>query len=86
MHYDNFNPTAALKHSFSMKIHAKQKYQSLKLKDHKRPKFENVGLVILNKHLFIRALPDCLVTCKCYGDCLLDVKSPRNIRHEKSQA
>ena len=80
MHYDKFNPTAALKDGFAMEIHRKQKLQS---KVHKGLKLENIGLMIIKKHPFIAASPDCLVTCKCCGDGLLKVKFPHNIRHQK---
>ena len=38
---------------------------------------------MLKEHPFIAAIPDCLVTCKCCLDGLLEVKSSHNIWHEK---
>ena len=40
-------------------------------------------MITLPEYLFIAASPDCLVTCGCCCDGLLDVKSPQNIWHEK---
>ena len=39
--------------------------------------------MMLKEHPFIAAFLDCLVTCKCCLNGLLEVKSSHNIRHEK---
>ena len=44
MNYDNFNATAALKHSLVVEILKILKYQSLRSKVHKRLKLENMML------------------------------------------
>ena len=83
MNYDNLNWTVALKHGLAMEIHAKQKYQWLQLKGPTGLKLEIVGLMILKKHPFIAAPPNCLVTCRCCGDDGLFVVKPHNIQNEK---
>ena len=82
MGYSTFHPTTAMKHGVSMEPHAKKLYSNLKRKTHKKFQVHDAGLSIDNTHPFIAASPDLIVSCRCHGKGLCEIKCPYIVRNK----
>ena len=75
--------TASVKHGISMEPHAKRSYRRIMQKTHKHIQIRDSGLVLCGSDPYIGASPDLIVTCKCHGKGLCEIKCPYSIRDQK---
>ena len=65
--YSEFDPTYQMKHGINTEVHAKAKYMTLFKKSHLKFSFKDLGMTVMESHLFITASPDLEAQCQCHG-------------------
>lgn len=79
-----YNPNIpALKYGRQMEPEARKAYATRQKKlRHRSLKVEECGLFVHKDHVYVGASPDGLISCKCCGTGVLEIKCPLSIAHE----
>jgi hypothetical protein len=72
--------TPSMKHGISCEPLAKSQYKQIQKKSHSKFKTSNTGLALLTDKPFIGASPDLIVSCRCHGEGLCEIKCPSSIK------
>lgn len=76
----------AMKHGNALEPKAKVAYRKVMKPQHKGFSMKESGLVICEGTPYLGATPDLVVSCKCHGTGLCEIKCPYSIKHQAPSA